>query len=154
MAGSDRDWVVEESVEGMTHDGEIVLSAGYDRERARELLLNLESMLFEAGGMFYVAAERVQVGEAANGRPLAVSRRLIVEFRSFSPLRRESTNGTAPEPEQAEPGAGDDGAVMNVEDDGDAWDVEEEEEQETPPAEEPLSDEQMEAAEAAFIKES
>lgn len=148
MAGSDRDWVVEESVEGMTHDGEIVLSAGYDRERARELLLNLESMLFEAGGMFYVAAERVQVGEAANGRPLAVSRRLIVEFRSFSPLRRESANGAAPEPEQAEPEQPEAGV------DGDAWDVEEEEEQETPPAEEPLSDEQMEAAEAAFIKES
>lgn len=144
MAGSDRDWVVEESVEGMTHDGEIVLSAGYDRERARELLLNLESMLFEAGGMFYVAAERVQVGEAANGRPLAVSRRLIVEFRSFSPLRRESANGTAPEPEQTEP-------ETEAGVDGDAWDAEGEE---TPPAEEPLSDEQMEAAEAAFIKES
>lgn len=58
-----------------------------DRERALELLANLEGTLFEVGGMVNIATERVQIGELA-GKPVAVTSALIVEWQAFSPMVR------------------------------------------------------------------
>jgi hypothetical protein len=99
---SKRTWVIEEGVI-QAPDGELVLGAEFDMDRARVLLDRLLGTLAEIGGMVAITVDRVKVGEGPGGVPLAVSQRLIVEWQAFSPLRDpERTGGADPTPEELE----------------------------------------------------
>lgn len=87
-----RTWVVEEFV-----DPESELPVGvYDRDEARALLADLESVLFTVGGMVAITAEREQVDELG-GEPLAATRRLIIQWQAYSPMKK-ATPEPVPEP--------------------------------------------------------
>lgn len=92
-----RSWVIELDQES----GE-----GYDRNAARQLLLDLESTLYRVGGMVMLTVRRVQTGELA-GQPLADSVELVAEWQAYSPLERaddlvEEPVDDVPEPEPDE----------------------------------------------------
>lgn len=89
-----RTWIVDEALD---EDG--VGLGHYDRDEALACMEEIEHLLFMVGGMVAFAAERVQVAEHG-GEPLGVSRRLIVTWSSFAPMRREEP---AAPPEPAEP---------------------------------------------------
>lgn len=99
---SKRTWVIEEGVI-QAPDGELVLSAEFDMDRARVLLDRLLGTLAEIGGMVAITVDRVKVGEGPGGVALAVSQRLIVEWQAFSPLRDPDRDPREdPTPEQLE----------------------------------------------------
>ena len=87
-----RTWVVEEYV-----DPDTELPVGfYDREEAHALLADIESVLFTVGGMVSIAAEREQIDEL-DGEPLAVTRRLIVQWQAYSPLQKREPEVQPPQ---------------------------------------------------------
>lgn len=133
---SKRTWVIEEGVI-QAPDGELVLSAEFDMDRARVLLDRLLGTLAEIGGMVAITVDRVKVGEGPGAVPLAVSQRLIVEWQAFSPLRdperQMDPRGDDPTPEELEErleaGAPDiEGALADarVAVGGDPWDTDDE----------------------------
>lgn len=106
MAGnaSKRTWVVEQGIE-RAPDGSLVLGTTFDMERAEELLARLLQTLAEVGGMVSIATDRVRAGEF-NGEPLAESRRLIVSWQAFSPLRDDDDGDYEPALADTEPPEG------------------------------------------------
>jgi hypothetical protein len=109
-----RRWVIEEA-----EDPETGQALGhYDREQLLALMSELEAVLFNVGGMVAFTTERVQFDELG-GEPLAVSRRVIVDWSAFAPMRREPVY---PPP----PSVADEPLVLAAEPDDDEEDEEEE----------------------------
>jgi hypothetical protein len=90
---SKRTWVVDEPlVEGP--GGELLVGERFNMERAHELMGNLLGTLAEIGGMVFITVDRVMVGEGPGGEALAESRKLIVEWQAFAPLRKDEDAGS------------------------------------------------------------
>jgi hypothetical protein len=78
-----RRWLIEQARD---EDGEP--TGEYDREQLLACMEEVEHLLFMVGGMVAFTTERVEIGEIG-GEPLAVSRRVIVDWTAFSPMVRE-----------------------------------------------------------------
>ena len=59
---------------------------GYDRQHAQGLLEDLEAVLATVGGTVVITSQRRQIGDVGRAAPVAVTERLILEWRSHSPL--------------------------------------------------------------------
>lgn len=88
MSKVQRTWVVPEHPAG-----------GYDRDRAFDLWNEIEHVLNIVGGMVSFVADREQVGSIGD-EPLAISKRLIVTWQPYSPMRRPERG---PIPKRHEP---------------------------------------------------
>lgn len=104
-----RRWVIEEATD---EDGQP--TGQYDRDMLMACFEELEHVLFMVGGMAAFTTERVQVDELG-GRAVAVSRRVIVDWSAFAPMRREDRevpiddlSDPAPELEEAAAALADD----------------------------------------------
>lgn len=92
-----RRWVIEEAMDPETGEP----TGRYDREQLLGCMEEVEHVLYMVGGMAAFTAERVQVDELG-GEPIAVSRRVIVDWSAFAPMRREMDDEPAsPELEEA-----------------------------------------------------
>jgi hypothetical protein len=93
-----RRWVIEQETDPETGEP----TGQYDREQLLGCMEEVEHVLYMVGGMAAFTAERVQVGELG-GEPIAVSRRVIVDWSAFAPMRREMEDDepTSPELEEA-----------------------------------------------------
>lgn len=105
-----RRWVIEEAMDPETGEP----TGRYDREQLLGCMEEVEHVLYMVGGMAAFTAERVQVDELG-GEPIAVSRRVIVDWSAFAPMRREDRevpiddlSDPAPELEEAAAALADD----------------------------------------------
>ena len=71
----------------------------YDRDHAQALLADLESVLAAVGGTVVITAQRRQMGEVGPSAPIAATERLIIEWRSHSPLPLLGVDVPAPLPD-------------------------------------------------------
>jgi hypothetical protein len=79
-----RRWVIGQATDPET-DEELGF---YDREQLLACMEEIEHLLYMVGGMVAFTTERVEVDQLG-GEPLAVSRRVIVDWTAFSPMVRE-----------------------------------------------------------------
>lgn len=70
------------------------LNRGY----AHELLSDLEATLHAVGGMVTIAAQRTTVDHVGD-EPVAITTKLVLEWRAHSPLPLLDATGAAPSPE-------------------------------------------------------
>lgn len=89
-----RRWVI-----GQATDPETGEELGfYDREQLLACMEEIEHLLYMVGGMVAFTTERVEVDQLG-GEPLAVSRRVIVDWTAFSPMVREQRMERVEEPD-------------------------------------------------------
>lgn len=87
-----RRWVIGQATDPET-DEELGF---YDREQLLACMEEIEHLLYMVGGMVAFTTERVEVDQLG-GEPLAVSRRVIVDWTAFSPMVREPRAQQEPE---------------------------------------------------------
>jgi hypothetical protein len=79
-----RRWLIEQARDPETDEP----LGAYDREQLLACMEEIEHLLYMVGGMVAFTTERVEV-DTLGGEPLAVSRRVIVDWTAFSPMVRE-----------------------------------------------------------------
>jgi hypothetical protein len=115
-----RRWVIGQATDPET-DEELGF---YDREQLLACMEEIEHLLYMVGGMVAFTTERVEVDQLG-GEPLAVSRRVIVDWTAFSPMVREQRTERVEEPDVMPPETGDalddemDGAPLEDDEDED-----------------------------------